>query len=586
MNDPLDADTGSADAGESPPDGSNELQRLRRLILAVEQDRLATLEKRLGDPDVRAEELSAILPESLVRAARRDNRLAIAVSSVLDDALAASIRKNRRHVAEALSPAMGPAIRRAIAETLRAMVDSFNQVLQYSFSVRALRWRFEAWRTGRPFAEVVLSHSLVFRVEQVFLVHRKTGLLLHHVAANPASAQDGDLVSGMLTAIQDFVRDSFSVEPEQAVDTMRVGDLTVLVEQAEYAYVAAVVRGTPPTGLRAVLRDALETIEIELGEAFESFSGDATPFEDARHHLEGCLQLQVARRGGRRSWLAPAVVSGVVLLLLAAWLTISLRASRRWDAYLARLNREPGVLVVSEQSGVRRSSIAGLVDPYAADPTRLLADFGLDEARVSSRWERVVSQEPSMVLARARAVLQTPASVSLAFSGGTLSASGSAPHRWAEDTGARATTIPGVLRFDASRLTDEGLAVIGPAQRRLEAIALRFKIGEAELADGGGEALDEAVSALRELAAAALEAGMTLKVDLVGHTDGTGFEGNNVRLSRARAEWALSALEARGVRDLTLATLGVGASRPLRAEQTADDRAWNRSVTFHVSTGQ
>ena len=80
---------------------------------------------------------------------------------------------------------MGPAIRRAIAEALRAMVDSFNQVLQHSLSARALRWRVEAWRTGRPFAEVVLSHSLVYRVEQVFLVHRDTGLLLQHVAADP-----------------------------------------------------------------------------------------------------------------------------------------------------------------------------------------------------------------------------------------------------------------------------------------------------------------------------------------------------------------------------------------------------------------
>jgi outer membrane protein OmpA-like peptidoglycan-associated protein len=38
------------------------------------------------------------------------------------------------------------------------------------------------------------------------------------------------------------------------------------------------------------------------------------------------------------------------------------------------------------------------------------------------------------------------------------------------------------------------------------------------------------------------------------------------------------------VRDLTLAILGVGASRPLRSEDTADGRAYNRSVTFRIVT--
>ena len=152
-------------AGDGAPAAApDELGRLRRLMFAAELDKLAEIDRRLSDPAVRAEELG----------------------TVLDEALAVSIRKNRTRIAEALAPTMGPAIRRAIAETLRTMVESFNQVLQHSLSARALRWRVEAWRTGRPFAEVVLSHSLVYRVEQVYLVHRDTGLLLHHVAADAA----------------------------------------------------------------------------------------------------------------------------------------------------------------------------------------------------------------------------------------------------------------------------------------------------------------------------------------------------------------------------------------------------------------
>ena len=583
MNDAVDADSGSAAGGASAAAGTDDLERLRRLILTAEQDRLAAIERRLDDPGVRAEELSVLLPESLARAAHDGNRLGKALSGVVDEALDASIKRSRIRLAQVLAPAMGPAIRRAITEALRAMVDSFNQVLQHSFSLRALRWRVEAWRTGRPFAEVVLSHSLVFRVEQIFLVHRESGLLLQHVAADGATSQDGDLVSGMLTAIQDFVRDSFSVGADEAVDTMRVGNLTVWVEQGGRSYVAAVVRGTPPVELRGVLRDALETIHLEFAEAFEVFSGDAAPFEDARHHLEGCLQMQVASDRERRRWRAPAAAGGVVLFVVVAWLGLSWRAARKWDAYITRLGQEPGILVVSEHGGVRRSSIAGLADPYAADPVKLLSSFGLDPARVLCHWKPYVSPEPSIVLARARAVLQPPGTVTLELSDGTLLARGSAPHRWITAASARAATIPGVLRFDASHVVDEDLAAMGPARDRLEAVVLRFDVGSAELPRGEAAMFDQAAAALQQLAAIARQRGIALRVDVVGHTDGTGPEAANVWLSRTRAELVVSRLEARGMRELTFAIRGIGASQPLRSEVSADDRSYNRSVTFRVA---
>ena len=581
MLDPVDASDERSGSGARPTDP--DLDRLRRLIVAVEQDRLDELEHRLDDPDVRAEEISLVLPESLARSAHDGNRLSLALAPAVEAALTISITKNRKHLAEALAPAMGPAIRRAIAETLRAMVDSFNQLLQHSLSVRALRWRVEAWRTGRPFGEVLLSHSLVFKVEQVFLVHRKSGVLLQHASADHIAAQDGDLVSGMLTAIQDFVRDSFSVDAEQAVDTMRVGNLVVWVEQGEEAYLAAVIRGAPPVKLREVLRDTLETIHLEMAEVFEGFAGDPAPFEDIRHHLEGCLQMQVAGKRERRYWLAPAIAGGVAALLLAVWLVLSWRAGQRWDAYLARLDAEPGIAVVSEDGGIRRSRVAGLRDPFAADPGALLAEYGLAPDRVASRWEPYVSLETAPVLARARTVLAPPASTALAFADGVLSVTGSAPHGWLAAAVARAGTVPGVLRLDVAGVTDEGLAAVAPLRQRLEGIVLRFDVGAAELPRREDAVLDEAATALAELARIARDAGVAVRVEVIGRTDGTGSEGTNVRLSRARAEWVLSALESHGVKDMPLAILGVGASQPIRSEATAEDRAFNRSVTFRVS---
>ncbi len=566
--------------------GIDELERLRRLILPTELDRLDAVEQRLDDPEVRAEELSRVVPDAVARAARRDNRLGVALSTVVDEALAVSVKKHRKHLADVLSPAMGPAIRRAIAETLRAMVDSFNQVLQHSFSARALRWRLEAWQTGKPFAEVVLSHSLIYRVEQVFLVHRETGLLLQHVAADASTAQDADLLSGMLTAIRDLACDTLSAEPDRPVDMTRIGDKTVWVEQGEKAYIAAVIRGDPPTRLRSVLRDALDTIHLELGEAFDTFSGDATLFEDARRHLEGCLQMHLQGRTQTRRWLAPAITAAIAAALLATWAFFDIRSSRRWNAYLARLASEPGIVVVNERRGIRHSKIRGLRDPDAADPVRLLSAYGLTQDRVASSWEPYLSQAPAIAVARARSWLQPPATVRLRSVGAVVVATGSAPHRWLLEATRRAANLPGVREFDARGVTDEGMAAVDAAQQRLARLALRFPSGSAALPGGQQSAVESVVALLQELSRQVDTAGIAVRIDVIGHTDGTGAEGNNFRLSRARAERVLSAIQTPGVSHLKFAIAGVGSTEPLRAERGDEDRAANRSVTFRLVVEQ
>ncbi len=95
---------------------------------------------------------------------------------------------------------------------------------------------------------MVLKHTMHFRVEHIFLIHRKTGLLLAHSAAPEASAQDPQLVSSMLSAIQDFVRDSFSEEAVAAgrIDTACSADLLLWSEgQTIRIPCCHVIRGNP-----------------------------------------------------------------------------------------------------------------------------------------------------------------------------------------------------------------------------------------------------------------------------------------------------------------------------------------------------
>ncbi|HVT45695.1 MAG TPA: OmpA family protein, partial [Thermoanaerobaculia bacterium] len=166
---PWEQDSDGSHSGASTADLAD-LAELRELILGAERRRLEELERRLDSETLTRESLAELLPSSIALRAGRDRQLALALAPTVENAIRESVRRNPRPIATAIFPVLGPAIRKAIAEALAGLVFSINRALEHSFSPRGLRWRFEAWRTGVPFAQIVLRHALVYRVEQVFLI--------------------------------------------------------------------------------------------------------------------------------------------------------------------------------------------------------------------------------------------------------------------------------------------------------------------------------------------------------------------------------------------------------------------------------
>lgn len=160
--------------------------------------------------------------------------------------------------------------------------------------LQTLKWRLEARRTGKSFADVVLLHTLLYRVEQIFLIHRETGLVLQHVTAGGSAAPEPEMVSGMLTALQDFVSDSFSSNHGDQLETVQVGELAVWIEPGPQAVLAGVIRGEAPPDLRAMFREQLERIHLEFNGALTEFDGDMTPFAATSPLLADCLHQEYA----------------------------------------------------------------------------------------------------------------------------------------------------------------------------------------------------------------------------------------------------------------------------------------------------
>ncbi len=182
---------------------------------------------------------------------------------------------------KAIYPLIVPAIRKSIGERIDQTFQSLNESLKAQLHMaRAQVAMGKLGRSGLPFADVVLKHTLIYRVEHVFLIHRHTGLLISHVVAENAASQDPQLVSSMLGAIQDFVQDSFTGVDKQGLDTLRLGELRLWSEAGPFAMLVAVIRGNPPEELHDMLRGVLARIHSERPTALQTFDGDSSGFKD------------------------------------------------------------------------------------------------------------------------------------------------------------------------------------------------------------------------------------------------------------------------------------------------------------------
>jgi outer membrane protein OmpA-like peptidoglycan-associated protein len=579
---PLDPDDG--ELGEmSPRDDSESLEELRHLIIAPEQADLARLQQRIDNPEQRTRDVSEVLPEAMLlrREQGGEQALGEALAPSVEAALRESVRKDPGTLADALFPVMGPAIRRSILQTLRSLFESFNQTMEQSLSIRGLKWRFEALRTGRPFSEVVLVHSLVFRIEQIFLIHKKTGLPLAHAVAASAAMQDPSLVSGMLTAIQDFVRDSFNAAPGESVEKLNVGELEVWVESGPYASIAAVIRGMAPPELRIELAETLEEIHAKFGAQMERFTGDAAPFVHSTEMLAHHLDARYREKAGVRPKPYLLVFASLLLLALAAWLSVRWWQGRQWSKFAAVLESKPGITVTSFGRQGGHFVIRGLRDPLAADPNELVRQAGLDVGRAEFHWNGYYALDDEIVQKRAVALLRPPFSTKLAMTGGVLHADGEAPRAWIEAFRVEAPLIAGVQSVDLSRLADADEAEFARAKATIEATVLKFAVGSSEISAGDLELLKGLSPKLREVLRPSASLHQEFSVEIVGHSDSTGAEATNRPLSQSRADRVASLL-AQGFDRKRFRPKGVAASEPLRTEESEEARQYNRSVTLRI----
>src|ERR1700675_4018110 len=491
-----------------PPDNSHEdeqaLEELRHLIVAPEQEGLQEIRERLDSVERRAEDVSSVVAEAIqMRREQGDDRaLAEALAPTIQETLRESVRRDPHVLADALFPVMGPAIRKSISETLPSVLESFNEALEHSLSVRGIQWRIEAFRTGKPFAEIVLMHSLLYRVEQVFLIHRETGLVLNHVVAPSAPAQDADMVAGLLSAIQQFARDSFQPGKTENLANMTFDELQIRVVSGPNAVIAAAIRGHAPETYNLAMNETLEEIQRHYSSALARFAGDPGPFRAAESQIARLLETQYREKPlEMRKPRATIIVGSVAAVLLLGWIGYSTYLLIGSSRLLSAMRKQPGIVVVSDTKDGRTFHIQGFRDPLSEDPKKLISQAGLDPDHADLQLAPFYSLDDAIVARRATALLHPPAGVTLTAKDGELIPAGTASQNWIAQLEEKAPWIAGVSNLDESHLQNSNLQELNALKKTLESTALLFPLGRAELDAGQETNLTQAEKNIRDLIA-------------------------------------------------------------------------------------
>lgn len=220
------------------------------------------------------------------------DEMAEAMGPVMGKAIRVQIRDSRESMVEALQPIILTTVQRAVGQFSREFQRNIDKRLKSTFGPEGIARTVRARLRGVSPAELALRDSFPFIIEQIYLIQVGSGLLMAHYALNADDAADSDLVSGMLTAISDFTRDSFGKgDDSNALDEIQYGNQRIIIQAGQFAYAAVVLDGVEPEGFRGRLHQFVVELHLQYAAQLENFNGDPATLESAEEDVRALAVL-------------------------------------------------------------------------------------------------------------------------------------------------------------------------------------------------------------------------------------------------------------------------------------------------------
>lgn len=559
---------------EGTKDSAQEEQQLEQVRQILLKQKLEQTKTEIQSESRVA--VAKVLSEALHDRDSADGSVQKVLQPMVAKSVEKSIKKQRQDFVDYLYPLVGSLVRKAVSVFFTDFIEKTNDIIENSFTFKGLKWRINAWRSGISFSEYVASQTFLFRVEQVLLIHKETGNLLHSLSASASDTQDADLVSAMLSAINDFVADSFQSPTqesgEQHLGQIKTDDFTLFIRQAPQVILVAAVTGNMSRAGLEQLQFTVEEIQRIYFNELQNYAGDAKPFDSTSGLLQDCLLAEEKTNideKNKRPWYGYITLG--LLAIVLTWYLYGWWATHQVVSKIEDLSPPPGIVVQELiSSGRYEVQLSILRDPVAPETLTWLTDNNIntDFIRVNevvflSGDKRVIAQKV------AETISGYP---SLRFDQETMHLSGELAISEFQSMTSKLNQIPGksLVQIDTSQVLLQNnqvdLSQSEAVNKQLfvtlvgeiSTVQITFNSGESGLGQDQSANLDKVGELYLKVEALATRLNRSANLVIVGASDSTGESAYNQRLSRQRALVVREALIERGLKPEHVFSVGVG----------------------------
>lgn len=517
-----------------------------------------------------------VLTEALHDRQKKDGSVNKVLLPLIEDSVAHSVMHHSDKLVNSLYPLMGSLVRKSVTSFLADFMEKTNQLIDSSFTIKGLKWRIEAWQAGVNFSQYVASQTFSYRVEHVLLIHRETGLLLNFVDLGKASKGDADLISSMLTAINDFVGDSFLDNDnglKEQLQTVTTDNFNLLIKPGPSALIAAAVMGNPPHAISEQLQVTLEEIHRLYNDELNQFDGDNQSFANSEALLLDCLlseQKKTESSTEKKPWFAWILV--FIITVIICLKTFQWWENERLTERLMMLDNQPGIIVNKIYvHNDKQVELDILRDPNAIGVSEWLQKQDLTIESLALVERQYYSLSPEILLVRAQQILAQYSQIQSNWQNEVLNLSGTIDLLQLEKLLNALATV-GVsegnnlniqdIKLPSSNImaTDQKVTqqIFNELVARISIIQLDFSVKSDKITPTMTVTLQQLYQYLQQLEQLADELELNIGLLVIGCSDNSGNRVNNAQLSLQRAKNSRNVLRKLGFSEQKMFITGLG----------------------------
>jgi hypothetical protein len=129
-----------------------------------------------------------------------------------------------------------------------------------------------------------------YSIDEIFVMTQE-GILVQHFTAKSASAIDEDILAGMLTAVQMFIKDTFGGSAgEGTLDELSLGDFKIMIGRGSYITISAILSGEETDLVRPQLDAMVEDIETMYKDVLEDWDGDMASVGSIQDNIKSFVE--------------------------------------------------------------------------------------------------------------------------------------------------------------------------------------------------------------------------------------------------------------------------------------------------------